>query len=52
MATRDDTFVLTVNPVNDLPTIQRHPDQSTNEDAATTAAQCTIGDVRDCRRGP
>lgn len=43
--TSTDTFVLTVNPVNDLPTITDVADQSLNEDTATSAIAFTIGDI-------
>jgi hypothetical protein len=44
-ASASDTFVLTVNAVNDLPTISDIADQTTNEDTATGALAFTIGDV-------
>ena len=40
-----DTFVLTVNAVNDAPTISDIANQSTNEDIATSAISFTIGDA-------
>ncbi len=40
-----DTLVLTVNAVNDPPTISDITDQATNEDTATGAIGFTIGDV-------
>ncbi len=43
--TATDTFVLTVTPVNDLPTITLVSDQSINEDTATSAIAFTIGDI-------
>ena len=43
--TASDTFVLTVNAVNDAPTISNIADQSTNEDTATSAITFTVGDV-------
>ena len=39
------TFTITVNAVNDAPTISAIADQSTNEDTATAAIPFTIGDV-------
>src|SRR6185503_6871667 len=44
-ATASDTFVLTVNAVNDLPTISDIVDQATEEDTATPVLPFTIGDV-------
>ncbi len=44
-ANATDTFVLTVNPINDSPTITDIPDQITNEDIATIPAAFVIGDV-------
>ena len=38
-------FVLTVNAVNDLPTISDLPDRAINEDTATGAMAFTVGDV-------
>ena len=43
--TTTDTFVLTVNAVNDPPTISDITDQATTEDTATGAIGFTIGDV-------
>jgi hypothetical protein len=43
--TVSDTFTLTVNAVNDLPTISDIANQTTNEDTATGALSLTIGDV-------
>jgi VCBS repeat-containing protein len=43
--TATDTFVLTVNAVNDTPTISDVANQSTNEDTATSAIAVTVGDV-------
>ncbi len=43
--TATDTFVLTVNAVNDAPTISNVADQTTNEDVATAAISFLIGDV-------
>ena len=43
--TTTDTFVLTVNAVNDVPTISDITDQATNEDTATGPIAFTIGDV-------
>ena len=43
--TASDTFVLSVNSVNDLPTISDIVDQGTNEDTATAAIPFTVGDV-------
>jgi len=40
-----DTFVLTVNPVNDLPVISNVANLSTNEDTPTTAIAFTISDL-------
>ena len=40
-----DTFVLTVNAVNDTPTISDVANQTVNEDAATSALAITIGDI-------
>ena len=40
-----DTFVLTVNPINDNPTISDIANQSTNEDTATSAIAFTVGDA-------
>jgi len=40
-----DAFVLTVNSVNDLPTISDIADQSTNEDTPTSAIPFTVGDT-------
>src|SRR5688572_28763150 len=44
-ATASDTFVLTVNAVNDLPTISDIADQEIDEDTATAALALTIGDT-------
>jgi hypothetical protein len=44
-ATGADTFVLTVNAVNDPPTISNIADLSTNEDTATAALGFTVGDA-------
>ncbi len=44
-ATATDTFILTVNAINDLPSISDIADQSTNEDTATAALAFTIGDI-------
>src|SRR5207237_804098 len=43
--TASDSFLLTVNPVNDLPTITDIVNQTVNEDTATAALAFTIGDV-------
>jgi hypothetical protein len=43
--TASDTFLLTVNAVNDVPTLSDIPDLSINEDTATSAILFTIGDV-------
>lgn len=43
--TATDTFLLTVNAVNDLPTISDITDQATNEDSATPAVPFTVNDV-------
>lgn len=40
-----DTFMVTVNPVNDGPAISNISDQNISEDAATAAIPFTIGDV-------
>ncbi|MDZ4778889.1 MAG: lamin tail domain-containing protein, partial [Planctomycetia bacterium] len=40
-----ETFVLTVNPINDLPTISAIPSRSIPEDGNTGAIAFTIGDV-------
>ena len=40
-----DTFVLTVNAVNDAPTISNVADQSTNEDTAKNNVAVTINDI-------
>ena len=44
-ATASDTFVLTVNSVNDAPTISNLTDRTINEDASTGAIAFTVGDV-------
>jgi surface-anchored protein len=44
-ATATDSFVLTVNPVNDAPTISDVPDQATDEDTPTAAIAFTVGDA-------
>src|SRR5437762_3105149 len=44
-ASASSSFVLTVNPVNDPPTISSVPDQFTNEDTPTVAILFSIGDV-------
>src|SRR5262249_46284723 len=41
----NDTFVLTVNPVNDAPTITDIPDQTIAVNGTTGALSFTIGDV-------
>ncbi len=43
--TASETFVLTVTPVNDPPTIADVADESTDEDAVTSAIAFTIGDL-------
>jgi LPXTG-site transpeptidase (sortase) family protein len=43
--TSTDTFTLTVNPVNDGPTISDISDRSTNEDTSTGAIAFTVGDI-------
>lgn len=43
--TANDTFVLTVNAVNDPPTISDIANQTANQDTATNALTFTIGDV-------
>jgi glucose/arabinose dehydrogenase len=40
-----DTIALTVNPVNDAPTISNMPDQAINQDTNTGAIAFTVGDV-------
>lgn len=45
VATTSDTFLLTVNSVNDVPTISDITDQTINEDGTTAALPFTIGDV-------
>ena len=45
VATTSDPFLLTVNAVNDPPTISDIADQSTGEDTSTAAIVFTIGDV-------
>jgi VCBS repeat-containing protein len=40
-----DTFLLTVNAVNDAPTISNVADQTINEDATTGALSFTVGDI-------
>lgn len=40
-----ESFVLTVNAVNDAPTISAIANRSTNEDTATSAIPFTVGDV-------
>src|SRR5260370_1295005 len=44
-ASASSSFLLTVNPVNDPPTISRVPDQTTDEDVPTPAIPITISDV-------
>src|SRR5207245_2065614 len=44
-ASASTSFVLTVNPVNDPPTISSVANQSTNEDTPTPAIPFSIGDV-------
>jgi VCBS repeat-containing protein len=43
--TAQEQFLVTVNPVNDLPTIVAIADLTTQEDVATTPIALTIGDV-------
>ena len=43
--TTSDTFLLTVNPVNDPPTISNVANRTINEDANTGAVAITIGDL-------
>jgi len=43
--TTSDTFVLTVNAVNDAPTISNVANQTVNEDTATGALAFTVGDI-------
>src|SRR5205809_833011 len=45
VASASSSFVLTVNPVNDPPTIPSLADQSTDEDTPTAAIPFCIGDV-------
>src|SRR5436190_951977 len=49
--TSNDTFVLTVNSVNDNPTISDIANQATNEDTATGATAFTVGDVETAGAG-
>src|SRR5436190_953256 len=49
--TSSDTFVLTVNSVNDNPTISDITNQTTNEDTATGATAFTVGDVETAAAG-
>jgi poly(3-hydroxybutyrate) depolymerase/PKD repeat protein len=44
-ATASDTFVLTVNAVNDTPTISNIADQSTTQDVAKSNIPFTVGDI-------
>src|SRR5438094_8684824 len=44
-ASASSSFLLTVNPVNDPPTISRIADQSTDEDMPTAAIPFAIGDA-------
>src|SRR5436309_1698295 len=44
-ASASRSFLLTVNPVNDPPTISSLPDQSTDEDTPAAAIAFSIGDV-------
>jgi len=44
-ASRSDTFLLTVNAVNDPPTVSNITDKTTAEDTATAAIAFTVGDV-------
>ena len=43
--TASDTFVLTVTPVNDAPTISNIPDLTINQDTSTGPISFTVGDV-------
>jgi hypothetical protein len=43
--TTSETFDLTVNPVDDTPTISTVAAQSTPEDTATNPIQCIVGDI-------
>ncbi|GIK38103.1 MAG: hypothetical protein BroJett011_19360 [Chloroflexota bacterium] len=43
--TTSDTFVLTINSINDPPVISNIPDQTTNEDVAAGLISFTIGDI-------
>jgi hypothetical protein len=45
LLTASDTFVLTVTPVNDAPTISNIADLTVNEDTATAPIAFTVGDV-------
>jgi VCBS repeat-containing protein len=45
VATSSDAFLLTVNSVNDVPTISNVTDQTINEDANTGALSFIVGDV-------
>jgi hypothetical protein len=45
LLTTSQSFVLTVNPVNDAPTISAIANRSINEDSSTGAIAFTIGDV-------
>ena len=44
-ATRSDSFMVTINAINDLPTISNIPDQTINEDGTTGPISFTIGDA-------
>ena len=44
-ATTTDTFVVTVNAVNDTPTISNITDQTTSEDTSTGNIAFTVGDI-------
>lgn len=43
--TKSDTFVVTVNPVNDAPTISNVGNQTINEDTSTSVISFTVNDI-------
>src|SRR6185436_16295991 len=45
IVTASDTFVLTVNPVNDLPTISNIADQTIGQNTAAGPLSFTVGDL-------
>lgn len=45
LTTTNDTFVVTVTDVNDLPTVSDIQDRSINEDGSTGAIPFTVGDI-------